>query len=165
MSKFTSLIVLSIGLLLSVCYGDAQTRGNFSVGFIVGEPTGISWKYRINAVHAVDGVVGFSPFDRFRINVDYLWNAQPFEEQNLLLYYGVGGAIGFGRTEYITSNGRYAYLVRNEPLGFGARTVIGLNYSIPKSPVELMFEAAPIVILAPNAGFGIDAGFGARFFF
>ena len=49
----------------------AQERGRFGFGFEFGEPTGFTWRYRINYVNSVDGSIGFIPEDRARINVDY----------------------------------------------------------------------------------------------
>lgn len=141
----------------------AAAQGKFGFGFIVGEPTGIAWKYRINQTNAIDGAIGFSPYDRYRFHIDYLWHSYPFSEQNLALHYGVGAAMGFGRTEYVVVDRRNTYFLRSRELGFGARGVLGLTYAIPRSPVDLFFEMAPIFIFTPDPpGAGIDVGLGVR---
>ncbi len=140
-----------------------QQASRLGAGFVLGEPTGISWKYRINETNAVDGSIGFSPYDRYRIDVDYLWQAHPFNERRLGLHYGAGVAFGFGRTDYIVYDG--GYIFRDRELGFAARGVVGLNYIVPRSPVELFVEVAPLIIMTPVSGSGVDAGFGARFYF
>lgn len=152
-------------ILLCFVGGTGVAHGNFGVGFILGDPSGISWKYKMNQTNSLAGVVGFSPYDRFRIHVDYLWHASSFEEPGLQLYYGVGGAIGFGRTEYVAGRGKYLYFSSTESAGFGMRGVIGVGYEIPRSPVELMVEAAPIIVIAPASGIGVDAGVGVRVYF
>lgn len=136
----------------------AEAQGKFGAGFVFGEPTGIAWKYRISQLNALDGALGFSPFDRYRMHVDYLWHSTPFQEQRLVLHYGVGAAIGFGR-------GKYSYFLRDQEIGFAARVPIGLSYLIPRSPVDLFIEVAPMMIFTPNTGVGIDGGLGARFYF
>ena len=142
----------------------ARAEGRLGFGFVFGDPTGIAWKYRINRENAVDGAVGFSPLDRFRMHVDYLWHSYPFSEQNLALHYGVGSAIGFGRTEYFVVN-RGSYIVTRRELGFGARGVVGLTYTIPKSPVDVFLEVAPVFVLSPDPpGMGFDMGLGARIY-
>jgi hypothetical protein len=72
-------------------------------------------------------------------------------------------AIGSGRTEYIVTN--RGYFFRNQEVGFGLRGVIGLNYLIRKTPLDLFLELAPLVVLTPNSASGVDLGFGARVFF
>lgn len=163
MKRIPRALYMLIGVTL-VTSTLAHAQGNFGVGVIFGEPTGFSWKYRVNHTNALAGALGFSPFDRYRFHVDYLWHADSFNERQLRLYYGVGGAIGFGRTEYFDSRGRIVYISRSEPAGFGVRAPIGLSYMIPRSPVELMLEAAPLFIVAPAGGVGLDIGLGARIY-
>ena len=148
--------------LSSIIY--AQEK--FGVGFMLGEPTGLAWKYRISQANAVDGAIGFSPFDQYRIHVDYLWQSYPFHDLNASVYYGVGGAVGFGHTSYFvyTNNGG-RYFLGESDMGFAARVPVGLAYNVPRSPVNLFAEVAPLLILGPSSGLGMDAGVGIRFFF
>lgn len=154
------LLLVSLFALLVIPTGFLQAQGRFGFGLVLGEPTGLSWKYRLNRENAIDGVLGFSPSDRFRIHADYLWSSHPFVDPSFSLHYGVGAALGFASSTYFTS--RDGYFVRTVDLGFAARVPVGIDYSIPRSPVELYFELAPLVIVAPSAGIGIDAGIGVR---
>ena len=156
---------LTVSILMFLFSVPAGAQGRFGAGFVFGEPTGIAWKYRINQVNAIDGAIGFSPFDRYRIHVDYLWHSFPFRDQNLSLHYGIGAATGFGRTDYIVVSGKRTYVLRNQEIGLGARAVTGLTYLIPKTPLDLFFELAPLIIFNPGTGMGIDVGFGGRFNF
>jgi hypothetical protein len=159
-----SLLLPILALLL--CVGELlHAQGKFGAGFIFGEPTGISWNYRLSRENAIDGAIGFSPFDRYRIHVDYLWRATPFRDERVGLHYGLGAVAGFGSTHYVTYQGRYSYILRDEEIGFAARVPVGLSYQFPRSPVELVVELAPMVIFAPVSGVGVDAGLGARFYF
>ncbi len=158
-------LVRSAAILVVLCglgVSQSKAQGQFGFGFIFGEPTGVAWKYRISHIHAIDGAIGFSPFDRFRMHVDYLWQSYPFDDQRLALHYGLGAAVGFGRDEVLAFREGDTFVLQNQDLGFGARTVIGLTYMIPRSPVDLFLEAAPVFILAPDAGMGIDVGLGVR---
>jgi hypothetical protein len=138
-------------------------QGRFGVGFIVGEPTGVAVKYRIGQSNAVDGAIGISPYNQFRIHADYLWQSHPFHEQGLGLHYGAGAAFGTGRTNYVYSP-NVGYF-RTHEIGFGLRGVLGMNYLIRNAPLDLFLEAAPIIVIAPGSDFGVDLGFGARVYF
>lgn len=158
--------VLKCGIVLfaflCVLGSDARSQGRFGFGIVFGEPTGIAWKYKIDHINALDGAVGLSPFDRFRAHVDYLWQSYPFDEQHLALHYGLGGAFGFGRQDVVVVNDRGDFFRSEEDLGFGVRAVIGLTYSIPRSPVDAFLEFAPIFVVTPGTGMGFDVGLGAR---
>jgi hypothetical protein len=45
------------------------------------------------------------------------------------------------------------------------RIPLGLTYFIPRSPVELLVEVAPLLVIAPSSGTGLDGGIGARIHF
>jgi hypothetical protein len=158
-------IALFLLVVSATASGLAQNRGgNFGFGFILGEPTGLSWKYKISRANALDGAIGFSPGDRFRIHVDYLWFAYPFHDPAFSLHYGIGAAIGFGNTWWVDRGHGNGYWAGTRELGFGLRVPVGINYGIPRSPVELFFELAPIFIFSPDMGVGIDVGIGVRFY-
>jgi len=40
--------------------------------------------------------------------------------------------------------------------------VFGLIYAIPQAPVDAFCELAPVFIVIPGTGFGIEVGIGAR---
>lgn len=134
---------------------DNQTYGKFGVGFMVGEPTGISWKYRFTHENALEGAVGFLPDNGVRVNMDYVWHSHPFSNQRFGLDYGAGVALGPGRT--VDSRG--------QDIGFGIRGVAGLNYLVPNAPLDLFVEAAPTMILTPNSRVIVEPGFGMRVYF
>jgi hypothetical protein len=160
MSRLSIACTTAFLLAAIVPPGPLRAEGRTGIGIVFGEPTGVAWKYTIDPDHALDGAIGLTPYDRFRIHVDYLWESYPFENGNLLLHYGAGGAIGFRETE-LRRDGR-SYLVSESGVGFGVRAVLGLTYRIPRAPVDLFLEVAPVIVLAPGAGIGFDAGFGAR---
>ena len=130
-----------------------QDRG-FGLGIILGEPTGISMKGWLTPKTAIDAGVAWSFVKEtsFHVHADYLIHAfHVFEtEENVPLYYGVGGRVKTGR---------------NEDAHLGFRMVVGIGYIFRDAPVDLFIEAAPILDIAPKTDLFMNAGLGARFFF
>ena len=149
------LLALFLGLTLN---NTAQAQNNskdLGVGFMVGEPTGLTIKSWTGGGNAIDvGVAwSFGRYDAISIQADYLWhNYNVFsevDEGSLPLYYGIGGRLVLGEND--------SYI--------GARVPVGLNYLFEDAPVGLFIEAAPIINVAPSTDFDIDGTLGARFYF
>jgi hypothetical protein len=150
-----------VSCLLTITPRTMYAQESFCIGLIVGEPTGISCKYEINDRTALDGALGFSPFDRVRLHVDYLWLLRPFDDRRLTLSYGGGLAIGFGKRWVDGRRGVFGYVVREADLAI--RGPVGLTYAIPRTRLEAGLEIGPLVILGPEAGLGMDGGIFFRF--
>lgn len=157
MKKLFSVILLTIFLALSLQNETkAQTAGeNIGVGFMVGEPTGLTLKSWTGGGNAIDvgAAWSFGRYDAITLQADYLWhNYNVFsevDEGSLPLYYGIGGRLVLGEND--------SYI--------GARIPVGLNYLFEDAPVGLFIEAAPILNVAPSTDFDIDGTLGARFYF
>ncbi len=149
--------VVLFGLLIVGAVSCGRAQGRFGIGFVLGQPTGFDWKYRISSANALDGSIGFTGSDRTRVNVDYLWQSHPFEEYGLALHYGIGAAMGFG------NESRENFFHEND-VGFGVRGVVGLNYMVRNSPVDIFMEVAPVMVFSTPTGMSLDAGFGVRFY-
>ena len=154
--RCTTFCCLLLCCLLTLAPHTTHAQGAFGIGLIVGEPTGISWKYQLSERNALDGALGFSPFDRMRLHVDYLWLARPFNERRLILSYGAGLAVGFGKRWVDGRRGVFGYVVQEA--GLAVRIPVGLSYTIPRTPLEIGLEIAPLVILGPEAGLSADGG-------
>jgi hypothetical protein len=142
----------------------AHSQGRFGAGFVVGDPSGLAWNYRIDRSNAVAGAVGFGPYDRYRLHADYLWTTRPFQEKSLGFHYGMGAAVGFGRRAYVIVDGQRRYYIPDDGPGLGIRGVAGLSYTIPDTPLDIFLEAAPMVVVTPGYGSGIDLGLGMRIY-
>jgi len=143
-----------------------NANSHLGIGFAVGSPTGFSWKYWLSRNTALDGAIGWGYPDAFRVHVDYLVHAFPFQSQSLSVYYGGGAAIGGywpGAPRYL-GDGRW--VIRDDQLGFGVRGALGMAAAIPQTPIEAFVETGPILVIAPSpAGFLLDFALGARVYF
>ena len=131
-----------------------RAHGTFGIGFVLGEPTGISGKYWLSENTAIDGAFGYSFGDRFRVSIDYLIHDNAFETPEFPLYYGIGGALS-GSRGYIAKS-------RTGEFSLGVRGVIGVGYLFKRAPLEAFLEIAPIVFIAPPLGLSMDFCFGLR---
>ena len=131
---------------------NAQHRGT-GLGIIVGEPTGISFKYWTTSTTAFDAALAWSFIDEgaFHIHADYLLHSFyliTVPEGKLPFYYGIGGRL---KTSGDTR--------------FGVRVPVGLDYLFQTAPVDIFLEVVPILDLTPKTDFKINAALGARYFF
>ena len=152
------LFVLSTGIF-------AQDR-RFGLGIIIGEPTGLSAKLWVTPVNAFDFGLGWSvggdrlyKYDggyngdsRVHFHMDYLWHwFSAIQSSNRFpLYTGLGGRVNSG--------GGYSTSV-------AARGVLGIAWIPDQAPIDIFVEIVPSLQLVPGTGFGMDAGFGGRFYF
>ncbi len=157
--------ILMIGVLVLVLSpavwagGPVKGGGNFGLGLIVGEPTGLSWKLWQGDSRAWDGAVAWSFIDDgyLRVHADYLWHdfsLIPVERGQLPFYFGVGGTLWSGNRAHY-----------DKSFNLGVRGVAGLEYIFPEAPVDIFLELAPTLGLVPETGFDIQGGLGARIFF
>lgn len=130
----------------------AQDKG-FGLGIIIGEPTGVSFKYWLHSSGAIDGAAAWSFIDEgaFHIHADYIlhnFDLIKVPEGRLPFYYGIGGRIKASHDARI-----------------GVRVPLGLAYLMTRAPVDIFFEIVPILDLAPKTDFKINAAIGARYYF
>jgi hypothetical protein len=156
MSRFPStfaLCALAAFVLLSVpAPVGARQGGDFGVGVIAGEPSGVSGKLWLNGTNALDFIAGFSiREDWISLNADYVWhdfNIIPVSRGQLPLYYGIGAWTS------VSSNA-----------AIGARGVVGIEYLFPNAPLDVFLEIGPGTAILPETHFGLSGGLGMRFYF
>ncbi|MFH1195386.1 MAG: hypothetical protein V1720_06715 [bacterium] len=142
----------------------AQDHG-FGLGFILGEPTGLSAKLWTSNDNAFDFGLGvsvggdrisykghYNNGSRVHFHMDYLWHSfnAISSSENFPLYYGIGG-------RYNSGGGYDGSL--------GLRGVFGIAWFPHSTPIDVFFEIVPVLQLTTSTGFGIDAGLGIRYFF
>lgn len=147
---------------------------NLGLGFVLGDPTGFVGKYWVGRTNAIDAGFGFYGYgwgfcnnnnrvcggnQAFSFNVDYLWQSNLVRSTAQLDWH-----IGAGGRTIIWNNG-------NGPSGggnvaLGARMPVGLDlmFNNPNF-LEVFFELAPILYVAPGVGFNIEGGLGVRLYF
>jgi hypothetical protein len=146
--------VLSITLIVLAAFGlNTASAGEFGLGAMVGEPTGITGKAWSNSRTAVDFAFAWSldPDEEFNFHADYLvhdYTMFNVTRGKLPLYYGIGGR-----------------LVDASDTRLGLRGVIGLDYLFRSSPLDLFFEVAPVLDLTPETEMDMEAAVGMRFYF
>ena len=145
--------VLLISVVVFLLFGGAAVAvDNFGLGAVVGEPTGITGKMFLSGSSAVDATLSWSFVkDKLYVHSDYIHHFSDFfgsGAPTLLAYTGIGGMIELQENPEI-----------------GVRIPFGLSYTIPDTPVELFFELAPVVLLAPETSVELNGGLGARYYF
>ncbi len=146
----------------------AQQRAHpFGLGVIFGEPTGISAKLWTSSENALDFGIGWSiggdrlsryddryydHGDRVHFHVDYLWHSFTAirSSERFPLYYGIGARVNSG-AGYNTS--------------LAVRVPFGIEWLPRSTPLDIFLEAVPSLQLTYYTGFGLDGGFGVRYFF
>lgn len=145
-------IVIAL-LTVMVFAGSAASQGAFGLGVIVGEPTGVSAKIWMSDRSAVDmgAAWSFSDEAALHLHADFLlhnFDLISVENGRLPIHFGIGGRVKFEDDSKI-----------------GIRIPVGLTYIFDGAPVDIFVEAVPIVDLAPDTEFDVNAAIGARFYF
>ncbi|MDZ7794790.1 MAG: hypothetical protein U5P10_14210 [Spirochaetia bacterium] len=144
--------VTTVALIFFFIGGMATAEGNFGLGAMVGEPSGITGKLYLSNNIAVDATVSWSFIsDKLYVHSDYLHHFPGIfgsDIPTLAGYTGIGGMIE----------------LKDNP-EIGLRIPFGLSFTIPDAPVELFFEIVPMVLLAPETDGALNGGLGARYYF
>ncbi len=145
-------IVIAV-MVVMVFAGNAASQGNFGLGIILGEPTGVSMKLWLTERTAIDAAAAWSFSDEaaFHLHADYLFHNFDLitvEEGRLPVHFGIGGRVKF-----------------EDDSRLGVRIPVGLTYIFDGAPIDIFFEVVPILDLVPDTEFEFNAAIGARFFF
>ncbi|HEY8269587.1 MAG TPA: hypothetical protein VIG33_01760 [Pseudobdellovibrionaceae bacterium] len=129
---------------------------NFGLGIILGDPTGLSAKAKLDERHAIDGALAYSSgrHSGLQLHMDYLWDrarSWGTTQGPLNMYYGLGGRL-------ITYNDRED----NSQISLGPRGSLGLDFNINNPNLEFFGELAMILELIPSIAADLDAGIGVR---
>ena len=153
MAKKGIIIVLAgIMLMLVSLSGNAQQKGVFGLGFIIGDPTGISMKFWTKETNAMEIAAGWEKKET-ELHADYLWHnfdLLPVKNGRLPVFYGLGIEVK---------------LKEDEDNEIGIRTIAGLEYLFDAVPLDFFLEIAPVLQLTPESKVKGEAALGFRFFF
>jgi hypothetical protein len=150
--RLLGILVLLAVPSASLAHGEG---GPFGLGIIIGEPTGISGKYRLSSRNAIDGAVAWSlgGDNDLHLHGDYLYHwydVIEVKKGSLPLYAGLGGRVKFREN-------------RDNEIGF--RIPVGLNYLFHGAPFDAFVEIVPVLELAPDTEFNMEGAIGGRFYF
>lgn len=141
--------------------------GDFGLGLIIGEPTGLSGKLWLDNAHAVDFLLAFSFDDdhddnlrRLVFGADYLFHFDVFKPRSveLPLYAGIGGKFVF----FDNDRGRFD---NDDDFGLAVRIPLGISLLLKSAPLEFFLEIVPGLFIIPSTNADLDGGIGARFYF
>jgi len=138
---------------LTIFAGSAAAQGNFGLGIILGEPTGVSGKLWLTDRTAVDMAAAwsFSDEEAFHLHADYLlhnFDLISVSQGRLPIHFGVGARVKF-----------------EDESKLGVRVPVGLTYIFDGAPLDIFFEIVPILDLIPDTEFDANAAIGIRFYF
>lgn len=147
---------MTVALIAPVSASAATASEPFGIGVILGDPSGLSAKMKMDGAHSMDGALAYSSGRRngLQLHADYLWDrARSWETTQgpLDMYYGLGGRI-------IT----YDDNDHKSQVSVGPRGSIGLSFNVFNPNLELFGELAAVLEVAPSMGVDLDAGIGAR---
>lgn len=141
------------------CLSAWAGNGPFSLGAIVGDPTGLSGKLDLSNTEAIDGALSWSGGSRSGIQMhgDYL-RVMPGRiaagDSDIDLYYGIGGRlIAIDKGDH------------KGKLSLGPRVPVGLRHELRDPTVEFFGELAFVLDLIPSTAADVDIGIGARYRF
>ena len=152
-NRFRTVLAAAAFAALAFLPAQARKGGEVGVGFIAGDPTGLSGKIWMNDVNALDLIVGLSTYhDYFTLRADYVWHEFslfPVRSGQLPLYYGMG--LGTAIAKHV-------------PL-LSVRGVVGIEYLFANAPLDAFLELGPGAAIIPDSRFDFTGGVGMRFFF
>lgn len=128
--------------------------GNFGLGIIIGEPTGLSAKLWTGESTAFDAAAAWTlsdNYDALNLHADFLkhnFELIKVDKGQLPFYFGLGAKI----------------VLANDPV-IGIRVPVGLSYIFADTPLDIFLEIVPTLNLIPSTDFDIDGGIGIRYYF
>ena len=149
-------------LALVLVAGTAAAEGSGTgLGFILGEPTGLSVKQWLAPNSAVDAAAAWSfigGYSALHLHADLLWHSYvfPVTVGELPLYYGIGGRVKLAGND----NSR-----TDDDLRLGVRVPVGIEYLFDGAPLGAFLEAVPMLDLLPATGFNYNGAIGLRYYF
>jgi len=149
------LVALGLSLAFLVPQPASAQDSGFGLGFILGDPNGLSFKGYVGPTAAIDGAVGFGIINdgHLAAHLDFLWEWRltSWERANLALYVGVGPKIG--------------HFFDREEFRVGARAPVGVTFQFTRVPLDFFLEVAAGLWFIEDIDFDLDAALGLRYWF
>ncbi|MFA6507735.1 MAG: hypothetical protein WCT14_16660 [Treponemataceae bacterium] len=138
-------------------------EGPFGIGIVFGEPTGVSFAYRLGSKNTLQGTLAWdltSP-GGFTVAGDYLFlfdKTLKIEKTWIPLYAGIGAKL-----TVLMGGGKYGDV--DSPIGICARVPLGVRWLFIDVPLEAFLEIVPGFRFIPDTAFDFGAGIGLRWYF
>ncbi|MGE5499127.1 MAG: hypothetical protein ACM3Q2_13685 [Syntrophothermus sp.] len=148
------IFLISVLIMLTGTFSFGQDRG-FGLGIRFGEPVGISAKYWLDEIVALDVNLGYTFLrsgSKFYLSADYLIHNENLirAKERLPFYYGIGG--------------RFVSHDMNDG-SLGVKGVAGVAWLSRELPIDMFLEVAPVFNLFPSTELVFEAGLGFRYYF
>lgn len=143
-------LILFVLVVLVLVAGPVTAKGEgLGLGFILGEPTGLSGKMWLGGNTAIDGAAAWSFGDNgaLHLHADYLLHNHELLEF-ASIYYGLGAKVKL-----------------MDDVQMGIRVPIGLVHELREAPIDIFLELVPGLNLIPGTNFNMNGGVGARYYF
>ncbi len=138
-----------------------------SIGFVLGDPSGISMSYPLGQTRALE--LGFGPdyFGSPLLQLGYVWQFDAFESRVVHEYVGPGVAIAFARgiNTFYTREMQKESFAANEDnsFGVGGTAVLGMLITPIRSPLEFFVESGPLLPFNRIFDLDINGAIGLRY--
>ena len=147
------LVLAALGFSIALAANAAPARADFSLGFFLGDPTGLDLKLGLGERSALDIVLGINQLDAPRVDYGHLtYLVTPLVAQansiTVPVRFGIGGAL-FGDSN---------------DLQFGLRVPAEIALRLRSTPLEFYGEVA-LMLVFNNANLDVQGGGGIRFYF
>ena len=147
---------LLIVLLILAFAAAAQVR-DFGLGLIIGEPTGLSAKWNLGSVHAIDFHLAWSFNGGIAAGADWLihmgWLPAPWRP-----YLGVGGRMAVHEADKDVENS-------TDVVHVAGRGLIGCEYLFLEGHLGVAAEIGLGLDFIPAVGFDLSGGLAIRYYF
>ncbi len=154
------ILVFATSLLLIFTANAQNTDYKTAVGLRAGLSAGLTAKHFLSKQGAIEGLVS-SRWGGLNITGLYEVHNPAFDEPGLRWYYGAGGHIGFwdgNKNPWFNDNDNHAVI--------GVDLILGMEYTIPGSPVNLSLDWKPGFNIVGYSGFwGDEFALSLRFAF
>ncbi|MDY6827876.1 MAG: hypothetical protein SV583_00740 [Pseudomonadota bacterium] len=161
--KQKTIPVLAVSMAVSAAPAlRAEAPSGLGLGAMVGEPTGLTAKWWLDNDAAIDvgAAWALSDDDEFQLHVDYLvhrhdWVSIPDLQAYTPVYFGVGARVKFEEDDR----------GKDDDDVVGIRFPVGIALRPHDTPLEFFAELVPIVDVAPDSEFDLNAAVGGRYYF
>lgn len=157
---FLSPIFFAALALPGATHADTAHRASnrpLGLGVVLGEPSGLSAKYRINSSDGVDLGLAYGFNNFVDVFADYLYHFPGALGAPDAFVAAVTPYIGIGLRVF-SNNGR------DTSAGVGLRLPVGLEWKPNRPPLGIFVELVPGVGLAPSTFGFLEGGVGIRYY-